>query len=72
MTEREVFEAYGSSVGWDLTRDEDGKYSHPVADYFRGWLIRADVQKAMEFKQTTNFFDSLMELTVKPKRGGGF
>ena len=56
MTEREVFEMYGESLGWDLTRDDNGNYSQPVSDYFRGWLARADIQKAVEIKHITEVF----------------
>lgn len=62
ITEREIFERYGESVGWDMSRNENGEYSKTINDTWKGWLLRADMQKAKEANDSIRNLKSLENL----------
>lgn len=49
MTEKQVFIIWMESLHKDVSTDSDGKFTDPETEArFRGWLGRADVQRAVE------------------------
>lgn len=60
MTEKQVFILWMQSLNKDVNMDEEGKFTCAETEArFRGWLGRADVQKALEAQQASNIWASL-------------
>lgn len=63
ITERQMFEACGEMIGWDISKSDEGKYiREETSAYWYGWRLRADVEKARNRVVALNHFKDIEDI----------